>query len=87
LIDHVDWVRRLRTAANNGPIVHAWVNVSVESHSDEDEDDDASWGKLLTRPPELYGNRTSRDIWERVGGMDEGVRISRISLFDTSTNL
>jgi hypothetical protein len=61
--------------------------VSVESHNDEDDDDDdTSWGKLLTRPAELYGNRTSRDIWERVGGMDEGVRISRISIFDTSTD-
>jgi hypothetical protein len=43
----------------------------MESHGD----DDAGWGKLLTRPPELSGNPTSRDIWERVGEMDEAVRI------------
>jgi hypothetical protein len=36
-------------------------HVSVEGHG---EDDDDSWGKLLTRPPELSG---SRDIWKRVG--------------------
>jgi hypothetical protein len=29
-------------------------------------------GKLLTCPPGLSGNPTSRDIWERVGGTDEG---------------
>jgi hypothetical protein len=40
--------------------------------------DDDGWGKLLTRPPELSGNPVSRDIWERVGGMDEGVRILHI---------
>jgi hypothetical protein len=49
--------------------------VSVQSHGDYDDDDDAGWGKLLTRPPKLSGNPTSRDIWERAGGMDEGVRI------------
>jgi hypothetical protein len=38
-------------------------------------DDDAGWGKLLTHPPELSGNPTSRDIWGKVGGMDKGVRI------------
>jgi hypothetical protein len=38
-------------------------------------DDDAGWGKLLTRPPELSGSHTSRDIWERVEGIDERVRI------------
>jgi hypothetical protein len=36
------------------------VNVSVESHGD----DDAGWGKLLTHPPELSVNPTSRVIWE-----------------------
>jgi hypothetical protein len=60
--------------------------VSVESHGDND-DYRESWGKLLNRPPELFGNPTSRDIWERVGGMDKGVRISRISILDTSTDL
>jgi hypothetical protein len=51
------------------------------------DDDDDSWGKLLTHPPELSCNPTSRDIWKRVGGMDERVRISGISIFDTSMNL
>jgi hypothetical protein len=32
--------------------------MSVESHGD----DEGSWGKLLTHPPELSGNPTSRDI-------------------------
>jgi hypothetical protein len=54
--------------------------VSVESH-DDDNDDDASWKKkLLTLPPEFSGNLTSRGIWERVGRMDVGVRILRISI-------
>jgi hypothetical protein len=47
LIDYVDGVRRLRTAATNGPIFHPlMLYVSVESHGG----DDAGWGKLLTRP-------------------------------------
>jgi hypothetical protein len=46
--------------------------VSVDSHIG----DDADWRKL-TSPPELSGNATGRDVWERVGGM-EGVRILRI---------
>jgi hypothetical protein len=50
-------------------------------------DDDPGWGKLLTCPPELSGNPTSRDIWKRVGGMDKEMRISRISIFDTSTDI
>jgi hypothetical protein len=50
-------------------------------------DDDAGWGKLLTRPPELSGNPTSIDSWERVGGMDEGVGSLHISIWDTSTYL
>jgi hypothetical protein len=50
--------------------------VSVEGHGG----DDAGWGKLLTRPPELSGNPTNRDSWERVGGMAEGVRILHISI-------
>jgi hypothetical protein len=45
--------------------------VNVESHGGGD---DAGWGKLLTHLPELS------DIWERVGGMDKGVRISHISI-------
>jgi hypothetical protein len=58
--------------------------VSVESHVD---DDDGSWGKFLIRPSELSDNPTNRDIWERVGGMDTGVRIFVISILDTSTDL
>jgi hypothetical protein len=50
----------------------------MESHGD---DDHASWGKLLTCPPELSGNVTSRDIWERGGGGKvKGVRILYISI-------
>jgi hypothetical protein len=58
-------------------------NVSIESHGD----DDAGWGKLLTDPPEVSGNCTSRDIWAREGEMDKGMRILRISIFDTSADL
>jgi hypothetical protein len=54
------------------------VNVSVECHGGDD--DDAGWGKILTRSPELSGNPASRDIWERVGGMDEGVTILSVSI-------
>jgi hypothetical protein len=50
--------------------------MSVESHGDDASD----WEKLLTRPPELSGNTTSRDIWERVGEIHEGVRILAISI-------
>jgi hypothetical protein len=59
------------------------MNMSMESH----DDDDAGRGKLLTHPPELSGNPTSRDIWERLGGMDEGVKILNISIFDMSADL
>jgi hypothetical protein len=48
--------------------------VPVESYGD-----DTGLGKLLTRPPELSGNLTSRDFWEQVGGMD-GVKILHISI-------
>jgi hypothetical protein len=58
------------------------VNVSLEGHGGGD----ASWGKLVTRP-ELSGSPTSREICERVGGMDKGVIILYISIFDTSTDL
>jgi hypothetical protein len=44
------------------------------------------WRWLLTRTPALCGNPTSRDIWGRIGGMDEGLRISQISIWDTSTD-
>jgi len=48
--------------------------MSMESHGDDDDDDDdvARWGKLQTCP-------TSRDIWERVRGMD-GVTILHINI-------
>jgi hypothetical protein len=58
------------------------VNVSMKSHGN----DDSGWRKLLTRPSELSGNTTSTDIWQRVGRMDEGMRILRISIWDTSTD-
>jgi hypothetical protein len=45
-----------------------------------DDDDDADGGKLLTRPPELSDNPTSRKVWKRVGAMDEGVRILHVSI-------
>jgi hypothetical protein len=71
---------RLRTASNNGPVVHhpgdmwGWSAMVV-------------MGKLLTRPPDLSGNSTSRDIWERVGEMDDGLRILQISIWHTSKDL
>jgi hypothetical protein len=43
--------------ATNWPIVHPRV---IREHGDED---DADWGLLLTRPPELSVSPTSRDIW------------------------
>jgi hypothetical protein len=72
IFGHVD---RVRLASQNHGCQRAYCSsagryVRVESHGD----DDAGWGKLLTRPQELSGNPTSRDIWERVGGIDEGVR-------------
>jgi hypothetical protein len=65
LIMSMGWDLRLRTAATIRPIVNplGWY-VSVERHGGDDYDD-ASWEKLLTRPPELSGNPTSRDTWER----------------------
>jgi hypothetical protein len=53
---------------------------SDESHDAAADDDDASWGKLLIRLPELPGRSTNRDIWELVGGMDKEARILRISI-------
>jgi hypothetical protein len=55
----------------------------MKSHGD----DDVGWEKLLTYPQELSSSPTSRVTWEQVGGMDEGVRILRISICDTSTDL
>jgi hypothetical protein len=52
----------------------------VENHGD----DDADWRKLLTRPPELSGSSTSRNTWEQVRGMDEGMRILHISIVNGS---
>jgi hypothetical protein len=48
----------------------------VESLGGGGDGDDDGWVKL-TCLPELSGNPTSRDIWERVGGMDEEMRILR----------
>jgi hypothetical protein len=50
--------------------------ICTDSHGDFD----VGWGKLLTHPPELYGNHISRDIWKRVEEKDEGVRIFLISI-------
>jgi hypothetical protein len=33
--------------------------------------DDAGRGKVLTRPPELFGNPISRIFWEQAGGREE----------------
>jgi hypothetical protein len=44
-------------------------DMSIDSHGD----DEASWVKLLTRPPVLSGNLTSTDI-------HEGVRILCINI-------
>jgi hypothetical protein len=52
--------RRHQRACCSSP---GWY-VNVESHGG----DDAGWGKLLTRSPELSGNPTSWDIWVQVGG-------------------
>jgi hypothetical protein len=64
---------RLRTADTNGRTVHppgdmrAWKVMMMIQR-----------GKLLTCPPELSGNPTSRYIWGEAGGMDEGVRVLHI---------
>jgi hypothetical protein len=47
------------------------VEYQCDDDDDDDDDDDASWRKLLTHPPELSDSPTSRDIWERLGGMYE----------------
>jgi hypothetical protein len=57
--------------------------MSMESHGG----DDVACGKLLTHPPELSGNITSRIIWELVGAMEEGVRILRINILDAPIDL
>jgi hypothetical protein len=49
--------------------------------------DEAGLEKLLTRPAELSGNATSKDIWEQVEETDAGVRILHINIRDTSTVL
>jgi hypothetical protein len=49
--------------------------MSVETHGD-----DAGWGKLLIRSPELSGRPTSRDIWKQVERIEEGLRILHISI-------
>jgi hypothetical protein len=50
--------------------------VTVQIHAG----DDAGWRKLLTRPSELSSSSASIDIWEQVGGMDEGVIIFLTSI-------
>jgi hypothetical protein len=65
--DHVDGVRLMsqkrghQRAYCSSP---GWY-VSMDSGGG----DDAGWEKLLTHPPQLSGNPTSRDIWKRLGGM------------------
>jgi hypothetical protein len=78
LIGFVDGVKfTSQNAAISEPIVHpSGDNVSVESHGD----DEAGWGEYLTRPPELCGSPTSRNIWKQAVGMEEGVRILHISI-------
>jgi hypothetical protein len=76
------WDICLRTAATNGPTVHPPGDMWARTW----------WwlwqlGTLLTRPPELSGSPTSRDIWERVGGMDAEVRILGTSIWDTSKDV
>jgi hypothetical protein len=60
-----------------------WWYVSVESHGN----DYAVCGKTPESPPELSGNPTGRDIWERVAGTDDGVGILCISIWDMSMDL
>jgi hypothetical protein len=52
----------------------------------DSHDDDASWGKLQTRPSKLSGNPTSGHLGQ-VEGMDNRVRILPISIQNTSRNL
>jgi hypothetical protein len=40
------------------------------------DDDDAGWGYLLTRPPELSGSPTSRDFWDKYGRRSENFAFS-----------
>jgi hypothetical protein len=61
LIDYDEVRLCLRTTVTNGPIVHPPGDMSMENHGDDD--DDAGRRKLPTRPPELSGSPTSRDIW------------------------
>jgi hypothetical protein len=61
LIDYVDGVRRTSQNRGHQRAFHG--------------NDDADWGKLLSRLPELSGNPTSRVIWQRAGGTDEGEKI------------
>jgi hypothetical protein len=81
--DHIGGVTVSELRPPTGLLFIPRVNESMQSL----RDDDTGWGKLLTCPPELSGNPTSRDIWKRVGGMDKEMIISRISIFDTSVDI
>jgi hypothetical protein len=59
-----------------GLLLSPEVYVSVERHGNND----AGRGKLQTHSPELSGSPTSRDIWERVDEMDEGLTILHIGI-------
>jgi hypothetical protein len=61
-----------------GLLLSTHVILRVLSHGNYD--DNAGFGNLLTRPPELSCSPASRIIWEQVGTMDGGVRILRISI-------
>jgi hypothetical protein len=77
------WYLCLRTTVTTVPFVHPpgnmWARAAMVVMM--------PLGKLMTRPTELSVSPTSKDIWERVGGIDEGVRILRLSIWDTSTDL
>jgi hypothetical protein len=76
-VEWFDWLCRWGEMSQNRS--HKWAYGSSSGWYVSVEE---SWlwrwcrlGKLLSRPPELSGSPTSKDIWEQVRGMDEGVRI------------
>jgi hypothetical protein len=57
--DHIGGVRVSELRPPTCLLFIPGMNESMHSH----RNDDAGWGKLLTCPPELSDNSTSRDIW------------------------